>query len=63
MTDKELLVIEKAIHNLSVALVSKITKTSIQALVWFTREELKKLTKDKMSQTSECPNHEKECGK
>lgn len=66
MTDEELVVIEKAMQNLSIALVGRATKTSIQALVWFTREELRKLTKlakDKMSQTSDCPNHEKECGK
>ena len=50
MTDEELVVIEKAIRNLSVALIGKATKTSIQALVWFTREELIKLTKTNLGE-------------
>jgi hypothetical protein len=51
MTDEELVVVEKAIRNLSVALIGKATKTSIQALVWFTREELIKLTKTNLGET------------
>jgi len=62
MTDEELVVIEKAIQSLGVALISKTTKTSIQALVWFTREELRKLTKTNLVEPKNV-QHERECGK
>ena len=62
MTEEELVVIDRAIHSLNIALMGKTTKISIQALVWQAREDLRKLTKTNLGEAKNV-QHERECGR
>jgi hypothetical protein len=63
MTHDEIKKIKACLVNLDVALVGKTPKAFMRVMVWQAREDLRNLIEDKMSPTSECPDHEKECGK
>ena len=63
MTDDERIAISKALANLDIALVDKTPKAFMRVMVWQAREELRNITEDKMRSTSDCLNHERECGK
>ena len=62
MTEKELVVLEKAISQLDIALVGKTTKEIMGVMVWQAREELSSLIKTNLGEAKNV-QHERECGK
>jgi hypothetical protein len=62
MTEAELVVIEKVISKLDIALVGKTTKEIMGVMVWQAREELSNLIKTNLGEAKNV-QQESECGK
>jgi len=62
MTEEELVVLEKAVSKLDIALLNKTTKAIMGVMVWQAREEISSLIKTNLGGTKNV-QHERECGK